>query len=75
MEETIALSIFSTIIVLYFCGLLFGTFTVGIWICFALSILFGIYAVMLLIKERGGKILSNTRNGCFFSVLSICLVA
>lgn len=54
MEETIALSIFSTIIVLYFCGLLFGTFTVGIWICFALSILFGIYAVMLLIKERGG---------------------
>ena len=26
-------------------------------------------------REGGGKILSNTRNGCFFSVLSICLVA
>ena len=76
IEETIALSIFTTIIVLYFCGLFFGTFIIGVWLCVALSILFGIYAVILLIKEwGGGKILPNTRNGYFFSILSVYLVA
>lgn len=52
IEETISLAIFSTILILYFCGLFFGTLSGGVWLCVALSILSGMYATVTVIKEK-----------------------